>query len=284
MRQQHFDAALVINTSKRACLAVRLAGIPTRVCWGYKPVGWLTGNRCVYLHRSRPPVHEAQFALAFVRRLGATAQLADTRPRLVVDPQATRSVLHRIERDLGTQGPLFGVHPGNGNSAFNWPLDHYAQLVSRLADHGRVLVTGSAAERPLLESLRDQLSPRARAEVMLATDFTLPELVAALGQLTALTASSTGPLHVAAVLGTPVVGLFSPHPAQVPAKWSPLGEQHTVLVAPLAAGQDARVAREQGQALMARISVEQVLAANLQYAAAQSGRLPSGDRNSSQAA
>ncbi len=72
-------------------------------------------------------------------------------------------------------------------------------------------------------------------------------------------------MHLAGVVGTPCVALFSPHPAHVPAKWAPLGEHHTLLVAPLAEGEDASVPREQGTELMNRISVEQVVRAALNY-------------------
>ena len=73
-------------------------------------------------------------------------------------------------------------------------------------------------------------------------------------------------MHVAGIVGTPVVALFSPHPAHVKEKWAPLGSMHRLLVAPLEAGEDPRIPREQGTATMARISVETVLEANLKYA------------------
>lgn len=265
LRAGRYDAALVINTNTRNCLAVWASGIRSRVCWGYKAAGWLSGNRRVYLHRSHPPVHEAEFALAFVRRLGSQAKLAELAPQLVVEPQARQRVAQRIERELGTQGPLFGIHPGNGASAYNWPVENYALLASRLSDAGRVIITGSESERPLLALLRDRLTARARGEVLIVNDFSLPEMIAALDQLSVLTASSTGPLHIAGVLGTAVVGLFSPHPAHVPAKWSPLGTRQRLLVAPLAAGQEPRVPPEQAAELMARISVDEVVAANVSF-------------------
>ncbi len=73
-------------------------------------------------------------------------------------------------------------------------------------------------------------------------------------------------MHVAGVVGTPTVALFSPHPAHVPAKWAPLGTRHTLLVAPQEIGEDPSVPKEQGDALMARITVNEVLDAALQYA------------------
>jgi len=266
LKAMQFDAAIVFSTNTRNCLAVWLARIPQRVCWGCKPIGFLTGNRRVAVRRSHPPIHETDFTLAFVRRLGGSADVTGFLPRLEIDSATRERVAARIEQDLGNRGPLFGVHPGNNHSAYNWPPSHYAQLVSRLAQHGRVMVTGSPIERTLLDWIRGQLPPNARNRVAFYTDFELPELAAALASQTALTVSSTGPMHMAGALGTPVVALFSPHPAHVPAKWRPLGENHTILVAPYLKGEDPRVPPHRGTAVMSRIRIEQVLAANLQYA------------------
>ena len=266
LKPMGFDAALVFNTKTRNCLAVWRAGIPRRVCWAYKPVGFLLGNYRVMLRRTHPPVHEAEFALAFIRKLGGAAVLSNLSPRLEIDPAVHKRVAARIRHELGGEGPLFGVHPGNGNSAYNWPIGNYVELINRLALRGRVMVTGSAAERQLLDWIRQSLRATCAGRVGFFTDFQLPELVAAIAEQTALTASSTGPMHVAGILGTPVVGLFSPHPVHSPKKWAPLGQGHTVLVAPLLPGEDPRVPRWRADEVMGRIRVEDVLAANLHYA------------------
>ncbi|HEY2893641.1 MAG TPA: glycosyltransferase family 9 protein [Pirellulales bacterium] len=270
-KSESYDAAIVFNYTKRACLAAWLARIPRRVCWAYKPLGFLTANRRVRLHRSQPPVHEARFALAFAERLGcAAAELdpTDMKARLEVDPIAAALVRRQIERELGTAGPLFGVHPLNSHSAYNWPLSRYMELVARLAQVGRVVVTGHAKERRSLDQIRSQLPTDVRKRVLFLCDLSLTELVAAVSELNVLTVSSTGPMHIAAAIGTPVVGLFSPHPSHVPAKWAPLGRKRTLFVAPLEQDENPRVPRERGAAVMARITVEEVLAANLAYAMA----------------
>ncbi len=266
LRQMNFDAAVILNTNTRNCLAVWRAGVRLRVTWAHKPAGLLLGNRRVFLRRSHPPVHEAEFALALVRRLGFEAKMGEHAPRLEIDPVTRERIAKRVRQDFGASEPIFGVHPGNLKSAYNWPVSHYAALVGRLAENGGVMLTGSPAERPLLESIRNQLENERRERVRLYSDLNVPELAAALAEQTALTASSTGPMHIAGVLGTPVVALFSPHPAHVPKKWAPLGNQHTLFVAPLLPGEDPRVPREQGTAVMARISVDEVLDANLRYA------------------
>ena len=226
------------------------------------------------LHRTHPPVHEAEFAMAFVRRLGGAAVMENLSPTLHVDPLSRERVRQRIERELGTSGPLFGVHPGNGASAYNWPIGHYVKLIDRLALHGRVMVTGGAAERPLLESIRGRLAHLQCDRIGYFTDLALNELVAGIAEQTALTVSSTGPMHVAGILGTPVVAMFSPHPVHSPAKWAPLGSGHTLFVAPLEAGENPHVPRERAEAVMSRIRVDDVLAANLNYAQKKMSRSP----------
>jgi ADP-heptose:LPS heptosyltransferase len=266
LRRHRFDTVLVINTNTRNCLAVRLARIRRRVCWGYKPIGWLASTHPVKLHRSRPPIHESAFALAFAGQLGIELPTSTPAPRLAIDAAASSRVAERIQRELGSEGPLFGVHPGNKNSAYNWPASQYAQLVGRLAEHGRVMITGGPDERALLETVSHNVSAANRRRVGIYSDLSLPELAAALAQQNTLVVSSTGPMHVAGVVGTPTVALFSPHPAHVPAKWAPLGNRHTLLVAPLVAGETPDVPRERGSELMSRISVDEVFAAALAHA------------------
>jgi lipopolysaccharide heptosyltransferase II len=267
LRKHRFDTVLVINTSTRNCLAVRLARIRRRVCWAYKPIGWLASTHPVKLHRSRPPIHESEFALAFAGQLGVPLPASRPIPQLPIDAAVRTRVGERITRELGNEGPLFGVHPGNKNSAYNWPPSHYAQLVGRLAEHARVMLTGGPDERALLETVSHTVAAANRHRVGIYCDLSLPELAAGIALQSALIVSSTGPMHVAGVVGTPTVALFSPHPAHVPAKWAPLGTRHTLLVAPLAAGEAADVPRERGTELMARIAVDDVVAAALAHTA-----------------
>ena len=280
LKSKGFEAALVFNTNTRNCLAVWHAGIGRRVCWASKPAGFLLGNYRVWLHRTHPPVHESEFSLAFVRRLGGAAVMENLSPQLRVDPAACQRVARRITAELGAAGPLFGVHPGNGGSAYNWPQGRYIELINRLARHGRVMVTGVADELPMLEAIRRRLARLTESRVGFYTDLQLQELAATISMQASLTASSTGPLHVGGILGTPVVGLFSPHPVHSPKKWAPLGTGHTLLVAPLEPGEDARVPLDRAAAVMDRIRVDEVLAANLRNAEAWLARHAHAPRDS----
>jgi len=271
LRRGRFDAAIVVNTNTRNSVAMWHARIPARVLWSHRPAGLLLATHHVKLHRSHPPVHEAEFALAFVRRLGMRAKMADLHPCLDPDPDARARAAERIAKELGERrdsGPLFAIAPTSKGSAYNWPLERYADLASRLAAHGRVMVTGAAGDAGTLARMREGLAEEARGRVGVFTDLDLAEFIGALGEADVMTASSTGPMHIAGAVGTPVVALFSPNPVHSPAKWAPFGERNILLVPPVAEGDDLDAPPERGREYMERISVDEVVEANLGLAGA----------------
>lgn len=269
LRVERFDAALVINASTRNYLAVWLAGIPTRVTSSRRVAGWLLGNRHVTLRRSHPPIHESEYALAFARNLRSDPSIDVSVPELFLDPEAEMRIRARIYADVGSCGPLFGVHPGNYSSASNWPPERYLQLISTLAMYAGVVVTGGPGEERLLERLRNGLPRKLAHRVVFYHEFDLSELCAALSLVDVLTVSNTGPMHLASVLGTPVVALFSSQLSQCPAKWAPLGRRNMILQAPLLPHENTRLSPEQEHEHMCRIPLEDVIEANLRVLGAR---------------
>ena len=269
LRAGRFDTALVVNASTRNYLAVWLAGIPTRVTWSRRLAGWLFGNRHVTLRRSHPPVHESEFALAFIRNLRSDPSIRLSAPRLVQDPVTVAKIGARIHRDIGACRPMFGVHPGNYNSAWNWPAERYLHLISELAIRGGVVVTGGPGEERLLNQLEERLPLSLARRIVFYRDFDLSELCAALSIVDVLTVSNTGPMHLASALGTPVVALFSSQLWQCPAKWAPLGQQNTILQAPLLPRGGSRLSVDEVHQHMCRISLEDVVQANLRIVRAR---------------
>ncbi len=262
LRSERFDAALVIKSSTRNYLAVWLAGIPIRVTWARRLAGWLFGNRYVTLRRSNPPIHESEFALAFIRNLKSDPSIELSAPRLVPDPATVARIGARIRRDVGASQPLFGVHPGNYNSAWNWPAERYLALILKLAACGGVVVTGGPGEESLLAQLKDAIPAGLADRVVCYCDFDLGELCAALSIVDVLTVSNTGPMHLASVLGTPVVALFSSQLCQCPAKWAPMGVHNTILQAPRLLRQNSRLSMDEAYQHMCRIPLGEVVEAN----------------------
>ena len=126
-----------------------------------------------------------------------------------------------------TNQPRAVVHPGSHGSANNIDVASYAAVLDGLVGAGwQVWVTGTAVERKSLDGL-----PWHHPEVVDATGvFQLHQLMDLLAHVDVCVAASTGPLHLAAAMGTPVVGLFGASAPVWPDRWRPLGPWVETLV------------------------------------------------------
>lgn len=110
------------------------------------------------------------------------------------------------------------LHPGADASARRWPLDSFAGAASMLVEQGiRVIVTGGADERSLGAFIVEQ----APGSIDLSGRCSLPELAGVLAGAAVIVSGNTGPAHLAAAMGTPVVCLFSPVVSLI--RWGPYG-------------------------------------------------------------
>jgi ADP-heptose:LPS heptosyltransferase len=152
--------------------------------------------------------------------------------------------------------PYVVLHPGSAAPARAWPADSCAEAVEALVDAGhRVVVTGGPGERALTARVAG------RRGIDLGGATSLAEAAAVLDGAAAVVVGNTGPAHLAAAVGTPVVSLFSP---VVPAvRWAPYGVP-TVLLgdqsAPCA-GSRARECPVPGHPCLTSVTAADVVAA-----------------------
>jgi ADP-heptose:LPS heptosyltransferase len=155
--------------------------------------------------------------------------------------------------------PYVVVHPGAAAPARAWSPDRHAALVDALVAAGRrVVVTGDASEGPLTSLVA---GPKRPGVVDLGGRVDLAGLAEVLAGAEVVVVGNTGPAHLAAAVGTPVVSLFSP---VVPAvRWRPWGVAHELLGdqgAPCA-GSRARVCPVAGHPCLDGVPVGEVVAA-----------------------
>jgi len=86
-----------------------------------------------------------------------------------------------------------------------------------------VMVLGAKSDMPQVEAMRQAMH---HPPLVLAGQLSLDELILCLGQLDVLVSGDTGPAHLTAAMGTPVVGLFGPSKAR---HFAPIGEQHRII-------------------------------------------------------
>jgi Glycosyltransferase family 9 (heptosyltransferase) len=170
------------------------------------------------------------------------------------------------------------VHPGAAYASRRWPLDRFAQVVRWLGTQGlSVVVTGTAAERPLAEALA--AASGLPASSVLAGRTNLLELAALTASARLVICGDTGVAHLATAYRRPSVLLFGPTP---PSQWGPrVPGPHTVLWR--GEGRDCHgdpFAREPDAALL-EIEVDDVLTAaqqRLVLGSAPPGTTPASSR------
>ncbi|MEY3010753.1 MAG: hypothetical protein RLZZ314_1395 [Bacteroidota bacterium] len=212
-------------------------GIPVRVGtarrWGSLP--WL--NRRVWVSRKRSARHESLQGLRLLHALHIPAMhrfptVEECAVLTGLNPKSTRpevAAMLNLPEDILSQAVV--VHPGNHGSAQGWSLDRFRQLIFMLAKHNiPVIVTGSPQESQVLDPWMDSWISTTDGMAFSAIGrLPFTPFMALLRDARVVVASSTGPLHMAAAMGTPVVGLYRAEAPFWPQRWGPLGRGHQIL-------------------------------------------------------
>ena len=215
-RGRRFDAALLFPNAFAPALTAFAARVPLRF-------GYATDGRAALLTHSLPVPdwrstrHEVFYYLNLVSELeraltGATAAV-EREPRTDLHVSELRKaeaakLLHA--RGVTFTRPLVALCPGSTNSrAKRWPADRYAALADMMIEEAgvEVLLIGAREE---LGVTREVVALMRRAPVVLTGETDLAESVAVLSHVDLLVTNDTGPAHVAAALGRPVVVVFGP--------------------------------------------------------------------------
>jgi ADP-heptose:LPS heptosyltransferase len=223
-------------------LLLRAAGVPRISAISVDYPGSLLDVR----HRVADDLPEPERALSLARAAGFELPLGDD-GRLAV-----RRPLPPVPHDPG----YVVLHPGASVPARAWPPHRCAEAVEAFACAGyRVLVTGGPGEKELTAAVAGA------SGIDLGGATTLAEMAALLDGATAVVVGNTGPAHLAAAVGTPVVSLFAP---VVPAaRWAPYGVPTVLLGDQTAPCRDTR-AREcpvPGHPCLTSVTADDVVAA-----------------------
>jgi lipopolysaccharide heptosyltransferase II len=213
LRAANFDAAAVFNvctqSSMPAVMLAYLAGIPLRAAYfREKPYGLLTdGIPDPDVVGSPTLRHEVRRQLDLVAAVGAVTD--DERMRIDIQTNAiarawSTLAAHGIdpaERDWAL------IHPGSTAASRRYLPESYGIAAAALARHHgwRVVVTGGQSERELV----DRVASVAPEVVRLDHEMELGDLAALISLAPVLIANNSGPAHVAAAVGTPVVSLYA---------------------------------------------------------------------------
>ena len=223
-----YDAAICLYPRPELASIFARARIPMRIGTGRRWYAYRFTHR-VNISRRRSGRHEKDLNLDLLKPLGIEPDYSLVPELALNSGSELRSGLPAFLRsDRVKEGPLIVIHPGDGGSAVNWSIEHYAELAGLLVGEGiDVVITGLSTERKMH---LDRFTEVVGEDHILSGRTGLPQLMQVLNRAGLFVGGSTGPLHLAAALGTPVVGIYGPIYTTTPDRWGPCGAGHIVFV------------------------------------------------------
>ncbi len=210
---ERFDAAAIFTVYSQnpmpAALLCYLAGIPLRLAHCRENPYQLLTDWIVETEPETRVRHEVRRQLDLAASVGC--QTADERMAIRVPEQARYHVKKILDEHVIQDADCLWVviHPGSTAPSRRYAPESFAAAARRLVvELGvRVVLTGSEAERPLIEGIQRAMGEA--PSLSLAGQLDLAELAALLERAPLLISNNTGPVHLAASVGTPIVDLYA---------------------------------------------------------------------------
>ena len=212
LRRRRYDVVLDLQGLLKSAMYVVAAGAPVRVglADAREGAGWVLTHRVPVPPQ---PVHAVERYLALAAAVDAREAVRDfTIPLGSDDLEAARRLLDDLPR------PRVVLHPAARWETKLWEVERWRAVAASLADEGAgVVVTGGPADAAMAAAICDGLRQAPRS---LVGRISLKTLAAVLRSADLMITVDSGPMHIAAALGTPVLALFGPTD---PARTGPLG-------------------------------------------------------------
>lgn len=273
VRPRKYEAAVLLTNSFSTALITRLAGIPRRIGYARDARGLLLTDKLEAPKRDDGrwlPIPAVSYywhtVLALLDPSTPKRPEASLPPGIELEIDATREQEAQGAAVLARAGVPDGarlaiLNPGGNRSEKRWPPDRFAAVGRHLIERGgmTVLVNGAPAERDLCESIAAQIGSPA-AVSLAGSGMTLGSLKAVVRRARLMVTNDTGPRHIAAAFGVPVVTLFGPTDHRWTTIPAPAGEA-LLLADPTLP--EAQVADDHPQRCRVdRITTESVIAAS----------------------
>ena len=177
--------------------------------------------------RERTAAHLVDRYLDMLKPLGI--ENVPRTPVLKTSPPDNKAVEAMLKKEKAQSRELLvGMFPGAGNASRVWPLEKFSEVADHLIrnDRVRVIVFAGPEERALVPQMRSVF----RAGTIFFDRLTIPQLASAQARLTLFISNDTGPAHIAAAVGTPVVVILDRPDLN---SFTPVGEQNRFIGGPL---------------------------------------------------
>lgn len=219
LRSGAYGAAFELRGELRHLLALARSGVPVRAGQAVTAGGFLLTHPARFISG----LHEQDQSLSLLDQAGVPAAAQGSEPYLRI-PAPARERARALARQLKLGPSPLLVQAASGTQAKRWPAESWAAVLRGLPRGLPVALLGSEDEA---SEMRAIARAAGRPVAVAAGRLDLAALAALLGTARLLLSVDSGPAHLAAVQGTPVLSLFSG--TNEPARWAPRGPRVRVL-------------------------------------------------------
>jgi lipopolysaccharide heptosyltransferase I len=208
LRAFRFDVAIDLQGLVKSGVITAATGAPFRI--GFVAAHCRESLNALFTNQrvTPPPAarHVVDRCLALVAPLGAGTEAVEF---VLPTDEAAEARIDEFLMGAGLKprDRLVVLNPGAGRPDKRWPVERFRELARRLTDEASVLVTWGPNERDDAHAI---VGPDAPGRASVAPPTSLDELLSVLRRASVVVAADTGPLHLAAALGTRCVGLYGP--------------------------------------------------------------------------
>jgi ADP-heptose:LPS heptosyltransferase len=226
IKEKKFDIAFILYPSLFIALILFISRIPKRIGSGYR---WysLLFNKRIYEHRKYCTKHEVEYNLELLRPFGIYDQ------DVTFDIEIPNNEKNKIEYILKNKGItendlLIIIHPSSKGSAIDWNPKNFVKLIDIILSktNSKIIISGTKSEEHTLNKIMNYCIKK---PIRLESELTLKEFSALLKRADLLISNSTGPLHLAVVLGVDVIGIYPDIIPLNPTRWGPYKREDSIL-------------------------------------------------------
>lgn len=238
LRSARFTHVFDLDNAQKTALLTRFTGAPARHVFHLENVRRHFPRLYTHTTFVSSPAYSAQpITETYLSMLTTAGVPISTREVRLVPRPADLSAITPFVGQLKIQNPKpethnpkpfrLLLHPGSRSAHRVWPAENFAKVCDRLQDelNVQIFLVGGPAERPLLAAIRAVAQSHL---VLLDRSLPIGQFAALAAQFDLFLCHDSGPMHVVAAVGTPVVALVG---AQNTTVWGPVGPHHTVLQA-----------------------------------------------------
>lgn len=228
-RINKYDTAVIVRPLFVIALAVFLSRIKYRVGTAYRWYSFLFSLKH-YQHRKFSEKHELEYNLDLLAELRCK-RIDDIKPKLEVSEKLTEAVKEIIsKKGIDYKKDFIIIHPGSLGSALKWKVENFIELVNLLVKDEslkfNILITGTKSDEVILNTLQDSVT--GKDNIFIINDLGLKEFSALCKLAKMFVSNSTGPIHIAAAVGTFCVGFYSPLRTESAVRWAPYTDKRRI--------------------------------------------------------